>query len=545
MGDTFPKTLKSPEETSTQSSRFPSSISSSPPPIPARSVARKVTPRPHLFPSLQEAHSHVYRTQPQDSSRNASGDHTRGRVGNESAVEDMSPPTNAIGRSLTGNARPVRKYSVLPQFPSSPTGHGFMNVALPVREPVSWDNVPQPLSTARMVSETKSTTTSTLPELTSSTPPCGSENSFDHIINEYARQLSSSGQSQAAADVSNSEPSSLPAQNRTKEGSDATTCLAKAPHAVPVPGGLRKTAFVNTPAPQIPLPADPPFTSSKKLYRPSTPWPSQPVFAHSSISQTAVTDTGFDDDEEEEEYYFEHNQAQLGSDLGVGSGAGSDVESKVNQLLPPPARMHSTRGAKQSRRSIQSTVSSSAGGFMTEGSDEDPFKYDRVFFHPSKEREVSACLRKVSGLERESRASIYSQDGTPSKTYAGNYELFGEAVSPGTQQILHDLTRLHTPSHHPGNVPQGQHQGQHQGPGQHHSAQSRGEEFYNPGAIESEWTLGSPDVVKIPVKNKVFGGTQRNLQETSGPPRSENQLRWDQLRRDEGQSNRLTGNTED
>jgi len=58
----------------------------------------------------------------------------------------------------------------------------------------------------------------------------------------------------------------------------------------------------------------------------------------------------------------------------------------------------------------------SATGMTTE-SDDDPFKYDKTsytaFLQPSKEREVSAALQRVSCLSNHSRGTLCSPDGSP------------------------------------------------------------------------------------------------------------------------------------
>lgn len=562
VGGSFPDVLDSPGEPSTQTTTVSDDVSSSPPPIPPRSFARKPTPRPHLFPSLQEAHSHVYRIQSKQSSRDASGDTTQGRVGEESDEEDMTPLTSAFGRSLTTSAQPSlalaesRESPALPEHSSSPATHGFMNVALPVFEPINWDNVPKPLNTSRTTSS-GAESTNKLPAAGPTNPPHVSGSSVDRIIDQYAHQSSSPAQLHGAVYGSISDVEHFSHQH----GSGTEDVLGVVSTQAQEQGGVGalasytaahrgnynflKAAHMNTPPPQVPLPADPPCRPSTPFFRPDTPRPTTggpvPSVHYATVRRPlSVSDgsSGDQDKENEADNKFDRYQETQGHDPGLmESATASDAESRVAQLTAPPQRMHSARRARYAHRSMQSTVPSSPGDCVSESSNEDPFVYEGMLFHPSKERAVSACLRKVSGLQRESRASIYSQDGTPSKTFGHHNEVFGDVVSPGAQRAI-DHSRLHMPSYRHGNVPRGA--------GDDQAIEYEVGDFYNPEAIESDWAVENPNEVKVPVNNNLFGGAQRNLTEASGPPRSENQLAWEQLRRrEEQQAHRLTGNTDD
>ncbi len=86
-----------------------------------------------------------------------------------------------------------------------------------------------------------------------------------------------------------------------------------------------------------------------------------------------------------------------------------------------PLRLHTAGGAAASRFGYLSGCAASTAGMTTE-SDDDPFKYDNqsysAFLQPSKEREVSAALRRVSGLSSHSRGTVCSPDGTPYRSSA-------------------------------------------------------------------------------------------------------------------------------
>lgn len=552
-GRSFLEQSDSPGEASTQNTVVSDDITSSPPPIPSRSFGRKPTPRPHLFPSLQAAHSHVYRNQSKQSSRDASGDTTQGRVGDESQEEDMTPMTSAFGRSLTTSAQPSvalaesRQSQKLPEHSSSPATNGLMNLALPPFDPLDWGVVPKPLKTVRVVSS-DAESTNKLPATSSKSPPYVSGSSVDRIIDQYAHQSSSAAPSQTAVYGSTSDIEHFSRKNEhDSEGilgaahtqtQDQGGVGAWKPYIGPPranPGLLRaaKAAYANTPPPQMPLPADPPCRPSSPFFRPGTPRPLTggpiPRATYPATRQPlSVSDDSYGDEDQDYEADKDENRGQKGQDYGLRvaeSVTVSDAESGVAQLTAPPQRMHSARRAKPTRRSMQSTLSSSPVDYLSEESDDDPFRYD-VFVRPSKERAVSACLRKVSGLQRESRASIYSEDGTPSKTFGHHHELFGQGVSPEMQRDADASYRIGSPY-------------------DNQAMDGEGDNFYNPEAIKSGWAVGSPNELKIPVNKNLFGGAKQNLAEAS-VPRSEHQLAWEQLRRrEEQQANRLTGNTDE
>lgn len=559
VAGSFPGELGSPGESSTQTTVVSDDISLSPPPIPARSVARNPTPRPYLFPSLQEAHSHVYRNQSKQSSRDASGDtSTHGRVGDEPEEEDMTPLTSAFGRSLTTSAQQSvaytesRKSPVLPEYASSPAAHGFTNITLPPFEPIDWENAPKPLNTIRMVSS-DAESINRLPTASSTNPPHVSGSSVDRIIDQYVRQSSSAAQSHVAEYATSSDVDSPSRQHESDAGGILGVNTTRAqeqgcfriltPHPASARGNFLTAAHTNTPPPEIPLPADPPVRPSSPFVRPDTPrpltgGPIPSVFYSSKRRPLSVSDESFSDEDQENKVDMDPSRDQKtpGSDSRVmESATASDAGSGVAQLTAPPQRLHSARRAKNMRYSMRSTGSKSPGDYFSEDSDEDPFKYESLVMRPSKERAVSACLRKVSGLERESRASIYSQDGTPSKTFGHHYELFGNVASPGMQRSVGNW-RLQAPSHRAGNVPRNPYNNQAIG--------GEGDNFYNANAIESGWAVEDLHEVKVPVNKNLFGGAQQNLTEASGP-RDENQLAWDQLRREQQHTNRLTGNTDD
>lgn len=553
-GGTFLPEVDSAGEASTQNTVISDDIPSSPPAIPPRSLARKPTPRPSFFASLAAAYEHVYRNQSKPSSRDASGDITHGRVGDESELEDMSHLTSAFGRSLTTSAQPSeavkesRYEPKLPEHVSSPITNGLLHDALPAIDPENWMFMPKPLKTSRTASS--ATASSAKPPATSPiNPPCVSGSSVDGIIDQYADHSSSAAQIQNAVHGSTSEVEHCAHQhdNNTKGKSrDVPTHTQDQGdgHASTSQSDAPRSRLVRAPRPyrgppRVPLPADPPYP------RPDTPRPIEgtpcvdysdnqhPLFVSDAFGRDGDKGSGGD------------GKVRSYGIRVVESTTASEAESGLAQLTAPPERMYSARRPANKRCSfrVKSTASSSPGYWSDDGSEDDhPFKYDdylgrsEAWIRPSKERAVSACLRKVSGLQRESRASIYSQDGTPSKTFGRHCELFGGEISPAMQQSVDD-SHLHFPSRRHGDAPRS--------PYEDESYEGEGGGFYNSNAIKSRFAEGNPNEVKILVNKNLFGGAQKKSAETS-MPLDENQQGWELLRRQqELQNNRLTGNTDD
>lgn len=514
-GDTFLEEAHSPSPSAISLS--PEDAFDFPPPTPTRSLDRKPTPRPHLFPSFEEAHSHVVR-------RNVSDEFQQ--------IQDEGIPVDTASSSPMLRAAP-------PNSPVLESSDSF----------IIWEDEPEPMNPRRWASS-------------SAQPPSQvSGSSLGQIIAQYGNQSSSAPHSQNDLDT-------FVGQNAAAMRANASVS-AQANTSTPiVPWGQRAQLHGAAPrpgtpfprhectdgsetghlgAPQVALPAVPPF-------HPTNPFAPGQHSSAVNTSSSRATETSVSDAILQQFEYSEHDLAKIGSDLRARSRTGSedapsDAESKVDQLIAPPARMHSARRQQRGRRSGGSRNTNSIGGAMTEESDEDPFQYDRpnVFLQPSKEREVSACLRQVSGIARESTATVYSQDGTPSKTYyGGQYFLNNQPVSPSSKRVLDELAHLQAPSHSPIDQPRRVKQVQ------YHASPGIAGKFYNQDALKSEWAVGSPDVVKVPVnqKNKKkenrFGASrawQNSGQATQF--QSENEIKWAALRREEAQANRVTGNTED
>lgn len=562
----FPDEEQSPAEASAAATVVTDELASSPsappsapppappPPTPSRSRARNPTPRPHLFSSLEAAHLHVHNQRTKQSSRDAESDTTttHGRVGDESVAEDMTIMTSALGRSLTTSVQPSvavpdsQHSPGLPEHVSGPTTLGFVTVALPAFEPIDWNNVPKPLNTSRTTSSTIDL--SSKPQAASPTsPPYVSGSSVDRIIAHYEHPSSSAVDPPSAVHGSVSDVEHFSHQS----GSESDGMSGSAPSQThehdkfPLRGNFLKAMHTTTPPPQMALPANPPCRPSVPSFRPDTPRPLKggpiPCVVRSSVRRPlSVSDDSCCDEDlggssSQKRGHLDgdaqDNRARVFESMTI-----SDAESRMAQLLPPPDRMHSAQRAKDNRHSLRSDSSSSPDEYFSEDTDDDPFKYD-VFVRPSKERAVSACLRKVSGLQRESRASIYSQDGTPSKTFGHHYELFGQEISPEMQRSVD--ANLQMPSIRNGNVPRS--------PFNHSEIKYEDDEFYNPCAVQSRVAEGNPNEVKIPIHNNLVGGAQQKLADDPDEPRSMNQLAWEQLcrRREKQQAHRLTGNTDD
>lgn len=505
----------------------------SPPPggpsVPHRISSRVYTPRPHLFPSYSEAHSHVLRSQRHNSGESNSDDATL-----VSDMNDQILQPAPVSCTTTPNNTPVLEYS----------GDS---------EPVVWEHVPRPLNTSQTVS--------------SSIQPSSqiSGSSVAQIIGHYGQQSSSAAQSQAAVCGSNPElecdldlfigqtataaqmnalvDASLD-QATSPRGATATTATDRPATPFFCTSGPRESNDHHLSSPPFASPDLPSFHPTNPF---STP-PFIPICKHESHSSDLAALC-----QENREYGEQDKFSIIESDLGADSKTGSDeapsvAESKLGQLIAPPTRMNSTRCKKpHGHYSVASSNTKNTNNSSADESDQDPFAYDHpsVFLQPSQEREVSACLHHVSALARESTATVYSQDGTPSKTYYGNDQYFinGQAVSPESGSLLDRLARMPTPTRSRPARPVRQ--------PEHHTSDSVGGEFYDQNAVKSEWAMGSPDVIKVPVKKNQtmenrFGQGLQSPAET-GRFQSEQKMGFAALRRGDeaSQANRITGNTED
>lgn len=506
------------------------------PPVHTHALSRNPTPRPHLFQSLEAARDHVYRksSDTRQAPRNASGEVSQASSEDEPSLQDMNPLPSicAFGRSLTSHARP--QSPALPGLPSSPI-RDFARIT----KPIFWENVPKPLNT----SSSRNVSSSQM-----------SGSSVDNIIGRYGQLSSSAAQSQAAVYGGSSSIDEVDffigqIQDDAQLSVDTEPCGRDA--ATLARGGLdfRLTNKVfeqstppGPPTSRAPLhPSNPFFNGSCPDVTDNNvaePWPKLCLAGPDALLRVTSTPP------------IDESQAKFGSDLVAGSLTGSETvsiaESKVGPLNRPSNAMHSVRRQRRGRRSSVNDKTRSAGvaseGTDASDADEDPFKYDRrgAFLQPSKERVVSAHLRQVSGLPRESTATVYSQDGTPSRSFYGEnaidyFDKDGQPLPPGPDRLRFDLAAMTEPSRNPFTVLQR---------GQHNSANvTKG--FYDPNAINPDWASGEPDIVRVPVtkKGNLFGGPRWNSGlNAKGKP--EQQMGLAALRRREG-DNRITGNTED
>lgn len=232
----------------------------------------------------------------------------------------------------------------------------------------------------------------------------------------------------------------------------------------------------------------------------------------------------------------EDDYARTGSDLGIESEA--EAENRLSRLQPPPERMHSAaRRKERGRRSVANDAHTSTSGIMTGDSDnDDPFKYDGLFPQPSKEREVSLCLHQVSGIGGDGTAFDVSPQKTPLRS-TGQY-FTGEAASPTEQRLLNNNTWSSdmTSSRVFGRNSKEQHRDS-----IHH-----GQSFFDFSAVNPEWALGSPDAVRVPVRQRNFSNQERSSAGAQpGAQEVAQQLALEGLHCDEGQNRRATGYTED
>lgn len=496
-----------------------------------------------LFGSLEEAHSRITRPQPSGTLRSVGDETTSSGSGDDTILKDMRrlspadaraiytnvgyPVTRAFGRSVTDAVDCTVDEPAL--VPSPLLVQKQPNPALRVSNastgppksktaPVAWQNPDEPWQSP----PTRSTEAQAFAEANTSNqpPPYSPKSKLDRALG----RRSPAPQDSFAAESEFRRHAPSVDRNRLAQGYEANAVLGR------VAG-----KGIGSP-PQVALPEDPPFhptnpfAASARLNASGTvlrvvnasPSPESPFPKRLSYCSDSKDD-----------------RARIGSDLGVGSGigvesdlgAGSD-ESKVPKLLPPPARMHSARRKETGRQSlISSGRSSVAGGGMTEGSEEDPFHYDSVFLRPSREREVSISLHRVSGVERGSTAIICSPDGSPLRT--SPLVEARESSSPNVQPTMLG-NQVVSPLRLPKRAAVG-----------NDARNQQGQEFFEPSAISPEWTVGSPDVVRVPVRGSTQSGQRRNTKgRHSEVERTLSKFVLEGLRGCEGQNQLPTGNTE-
>ncbi|CAN8100890.1 unnamed protein product [Discula destructiva] len=547
MGNTFPDSpIPSAQHGTAITSPFDLDLGESALSPPARAITRIQTPRPHLFPNLEAARDHVYRksSDTRSASRSASAQVSQTPSEDEPSPRDMNPPpsTRAFGRSLTGRAESPSRSPPLPALPAflSSPAPGFH----PISTPVIWEDVPRPLNTS-----SSRDVSSTLP---SASQISGS--SVDNIICHYGQRSSSAAQSQAAmydGSSSHAEMDRFIGQDQgategnvetgARRGDAAKADLRKGDHGL-MHKALDKSA-PSGPPPTLDAPLHPsnPFFTSRRtgVADPQVPSTSSVLSPLESLPLLRETSTPG----------IQHDRAKRGSDLEMASVETSSLksvsvaESRVGPMHNP-SHMHSVRRQQRGRPSLASHATYSTGRVSeaTSGSgfNDDPFKYDNggPFLHPSRERVVSANLRKVSGLPRESTATVYSQDGTPSRTFYGEtaaecFGLDGDLPSGSPGRALRDASPVQAQSRNPpsrnltGNV-----------------GANVTRSFYDSTAIKPDWASGKPDVVRVPVANNgsIFGSEKKSGRESSRRPGK--QVGLEALHRRDGDK-RITGNTED
>ncbi|KAJ4394115.1 hypothetical protein N0V93_003332 [Gnomoniopsis smithogilvyi] len=504
-------------------------------PLHTNAFSCNPTPRPHLFPSLEAARDHVYRksSDTRQASRDASGEVFQASSEDDPSLGEMKPlpSIRAFNCSSTSCAQP--QAPALSALRNSP-----VRDFTPTEKSVFWEDVPKPLNT----SSSRDVSSSQM-----------SGNSVDRIVGQYGRLSSSTAQGQAAVYGSSSPVAELDrfiGQDRDDVRLTADTEPFGRDGAMLAHEGdfrLNSKVFDQSTSPgpsasEAPLhPSNPFFNSSfldgRDVHVPDLWSQICPAGPDSLLRMTPTPP-------------MDHSRAKLGRELGAESFTGSETvsiaESKVGPLSRPSDAMHSVRCQRRGRHNSQNEDTHSAGvtSQCTDASDadEDPFEYDRrgPFLQPSKERVVSANLQKVSGLPRESTATVYSQDGTPSRTFYGEtaadyFDQNGKPLSPGPGRKVNDVSLKQAPPRNPFVALSRN----------HHDSANVTKGFYDPDAINPDWASGGPDVVRVPVTNKgnLFGPEPRGPRR--GPNlKPEQEVGLEALRRREG-DNRITGNTED
>ncbi|ROW07779.1 hypothetical protein VMCG_03551 [Cytospora schulzeri] len=546
----------------------PSSVSSSEP------SPQALTPRPHLFSSLEEAYSQIT-SRSRSGSRQVSGETRNSESGDESFLMSLSPTdaralytnigfpiTHAFGRSLTE--------TVPSQLPHSrgvqQLEHGDHNGTQALTSQLSSRTEPviRP-SPIRQYIEARNFAEA---DTSNQPPPYTANNTVGRIIHQHGSSAvaTSAAQSQAGVfecsdesdyfirqydggidsnvgtyRVTENEPSPPPSFNTTMTtgwGASGVHGVQAPPRSATEPsrnwearrpnidGHNRTGATGNQTAPDMPLPKDPPFHPTNPFV---TAVANRTIAEHALGVNTSPSSHASDSPKPLLHYSdSEDDQARIGSDVGVES----EAENRLSTLQPPPERMHSARRHERGRRSFTPTVQASVSGTTTgESENDDPFKYDDLFPQPSKEREVSVYLHQVSGIEQDDGDIHYSPLKTP---FRGTGQYFsGEAASPVGQRLLNNAWSANmTP------VQNFEHNARAQQYGSGHG-------FFDSNAINPEWALGSPDAVRVPVSQRNLCDQEMSLEYHPGDQEAAQQLVLQGLHHDEGHNRRMTGNTED
>ena len=495
-----------------------------------------------LFGSLEEAHTRITRPQTGGVSRSVADETASSGSGDDTILKDMHrlspadaraiytnigyPVTRAFGHSVTEAVDCSVDQSALVPSPllvqkqANPDSQNNVLATLPRSRtaPISWQSPAEPWqSPPRRFPQAQAfaeANTSNQP------PPYSPKNKLDRTLGHRhpAAQDSFSVEAKFCPHSPSVYGDHLAQEN---EKNTVLGCVAEKGIGSP---------------PQVALPEDPPFHHTN-------PFAASAGFKASETFLRVVNASPAPESSSSKRLPYgsdsEDDRARIGSDLGAGSGIGFDSElgagsdeNKVPKLLPPPARMHSARRKEGARQSLVSSGRSSVvGGVMTEGSEEDPFHYDSVFLRPSREREVSSYLHQVSGVERGSTAIICSPDDSPLRT---SRQFVGRGpTSPEVQPTMPDnqVSPLRLPQQRAAVGSDARYQ--------------QGQHFFEPSAINPEWTVGSPDVVRVPVRERARSCQRRNARERRADAEGGlSKLVLEGLRGCEGQNRLPTGNTE-
>lgn len=569
----------------------PSLVSSSEPSLHATTPVTPVTPqvttpRPHLFSSLEEAHLQIT-SRSREGSRQVSGATNHLDSGDESFLVSLSPPdarevytnvgfpiTNVFGRSLTDSMP-----SQLPRHrgvqESNNTHHNLapaLGSPLPSKtEPAVHPNPASRFLGTRAFAEA---------DISNQQPPYNSDSTVDRLIRQYgsSAQASSAAESQTVGfdglgdsdyfigqydgcyesdagggHLADNDPHPLPLFNRPTTTRQSPQGVQASPRSAVQPSPDREARCPNivahdqhdTTGDQA-VPSMPHSVGHRR-----TPFHSSNPFA-GTVAQSATVESTpeakaspkrrkprpksprpllyYGDSDEELPRADKHTKVESDSE----SDSEAEANNRLSKLLAPHECLHSARKNERVRRSYPNTGSQSASGMTNGESDsEDPFKYDAIFSQPSKEREVSAYLHRISGLAQDTSAIPCSPDRTPLRGTTQYLE--GQPVSPTAQRLLDttqssSMASIKTPDQNAREQRRGQ--------------ANQGHAFFDSSAIHPDWALGSPDAVRVPVRQK-HCPSQEGLQGARlGGQEASQQLVLEGLRR-EGQNHQKTGNTED
>lgn len=244
------------------------------------------------------------------------------------------------------------------------------------------------------------------------------------------------------------------------------------------PGEAPKTALPEIPNTQTRIPAPTEASHNGQMHGTSTPQSPSSVSDSQDLLRVVTNGARISACDELIECRSEHRySSSIPSQGGLNR---SNTVSRGCRPLTHPYRQHSLRDGSNYEQDASHCALSNAGfssGGLTTDSDEDPFKYDRgsytFYLQPSREREVSAALRRVSGVSsRYSKGTICSIQSTP------RIDSVAPPLPPFPLPDVYKIPTSNNPFFNKSNL-----------------------QFYRNSAIPDPWgPVDDPEEIKIPVR---------------------------------------------